>query len=193
MIRTAVFGGSFNPVHYGHINLAKEILRQDLADEVWLMVSPRNPLKQQADLLDEQTRLRLTRLALADVPGVFASDDEFSLPRPSYTWKTLDALRGKYPDRAFFLVIGGDNWQLFPRWARADYIIANYPIIVYPRPGYDLDEQSLPPSVWVLRSVPLFPYSSTEVRAALRSGADVSAMVPPEIEKAIKLEKLYGL
>ena len=109
MIRTAVFGGSFNPVHYGHINLAKEILRQDLADEVWLMVSPRNPLKQQADLLDEQTRLRLTRLALADVPGVFASDDEFSLPRPSYTWKTLDALRGKYPDRAFFLVIGGDN------------------------------------------------------------------------------------
>ena len=193
MIRTAVFGGSFNPVHYGHINLAKEILRQDLADEVWLMVSPRNPLKQQADLLDEQTRLRLARLALADVPGVFASDDEFSLPRPSYTWKTLDALRSKYPDRAFFLVIGGDNWQLFPRWARADYIIANYPIIVYPRPGYDLDEQSLPLSVRVLRSVPLFPYSSTEVRAALRSGADVSAMVPPEIEKAIKLEKLYGL
>ena len=193
MIRTAVFGGSFNPVHYGHINLAKEILRQDLADEVWLMVSPRNPLKQQADLLDEQTRLRLARLALADVPGVFASDDEFSLPRPSYTWKTLDALRSKYPDRAFFLVIGGDNWQLFPRWARADYIIANYPIIVYPRPGYDLDEKSLPPSVRVLRSVPLFPYSSTEVRAALRSGADVSAMVPPEIEKAIKLEKLYGL
>ena len=157
------------------------------------MVSPRNPLKQQADLLDEQTRLRLTRLALAAVPGVFASDDEFSLPRPSYTWKTLDALRSKYPDRAFFLVIGGDNWQLFQRWARADYIIANYPIIVYPRPGYDLDEQSLPPSVRVLRSVPLFPYSSTEVRAALRSGADVSAMVPPEIEKAIKLEKLYGL
>ena len=193
MIRTAVFGGSFNPVHYGHINLAKEILRQDLADEVWLMVSPRNPLKQQADLLDEQTRLRLARLALADVPGVFASDDEFSLPRPSYTWKTLDALRSKYPDRAFFLVIGGDNWQLFQRWARADYIIANYPIIVYPRPGYDLDEKSLPPSVRVLRSVPLFPYSSTEVRAALRSGADVSAMVPPEIEKAIKLEKLYGL
>ena len=98
MIRTAVFGGSFNPVHYGHINLAKEILRQDLADEVWLMVSPRNPLKQQADLLDEQTRLRLARLALAAVPGVFASDDEFSLPRPSYTWKTLDALRSKYPD-----------------------------------------------------------------------------------------------
>lgn len=193
MIRTAVFGGSFNPVHYGHINLAKEILRQDLADEVWLMVSPHNPLKEQADLLDEQTRLRLTRLACTAVPGVFASDEEFSLPRPSYTWKTLDALRSKYPDRAFFLVIGGDNWQLFQRWARADYIIANYPIIVYPRPGYDLDEQVLPPSVRVLRSVPLFPYSSTEVRAALRSGADVSAMVPPEIEKAIKLEKLYGL
>ena len=96
MIRTAVFGGSFNPVHYGHINLAKEILRQDLADEVWLMVSPRNPLKQQADLLDEQTRLRLTRLALADVPGVFASDDEFSLPRPSLSGKTLDALRGVF-------------------------------------------------------------------------------------------------
>ena len=84
------------------------------------MVSPRNPLEQQADLLDEQTRLRLARLALAAVPGVFASDDEFSRPRPSDTWKTLDALRGKYPDRAFFLVIGGDNWQLFQRWARAD-------------------------------------------------------------------------
>lgn len=193
MKRTAVFGGSFNPVHLGHLNLAKEILRQDLADEVWLMVSPHNPLKEQADLLDEQTRLRLTRLACTAVPGVFASDEEFSLPRPSYTWKTLDALRSKYPDRAFFLVIGGDNWQLFQRWARADYIIANYPIIVYPRPGYDLDEQVLPPSVRVLRSVPLFPYSSTEVRAALRSGADVSAMVPPEIEKAIKFEKLYGL
>lgn len=117
MKRTGIFGGSFNPIHCGHIALAKEILRQTTLDEIWLMVSPQNPLKREAsDLLDDELRFLLAQKALADVEGVIACDYEFHLPIPSYTWTTLQHLRKDYPDHEFTLLIGGDNWERFTRW-----------------------------------------------------------------------------
>lgn len=117
MKRTGIFGGSFNPIHCGHIALAKEILRQTTLDEIWLMVSPQNPLKREAsDLLDDDLRFQLAQKALADVEGVIACDYEFHLPIPSYTWTTLQHLRKDYPDHEFTLLIGGDNWERFTRW-----------------------------------------------------------------------------
>lgn len=178
--RVALFGGSFNPIHNGHIALAKAVLEANLADEVWLMVSPQNPLKQQADLCDETTRLFLARKALKGNEKIKVSDFEFHLPRPSYTWNTLQALHEVYPNVSFSLLIGGDNWQCFNRWAHCDEILANYSIIVYPRVESDVDEQSLPANVTLLH-LPLFPYSSTDVRNMVKRGECITAYVPSTI------------
>ena len=107
--RTGLFGGSFNPIHNGHISLAQQLKEQAGLDEVWLMVSPQNPLKQAGDLLDDEQRLLMARLAVEQVEGIVVSDYEMHLPRPSYTWNTLEALKRDYPDRQFVLMIGGDK------------------------------------------------------------------------------------
>jgi len=185
MKRIGIFGGSFNPVHKGHVGLAASIVAQDLVDEVWLMVSPRNPLKPVADLWDEGLRLELARRAVADVPGVTASDFEFHLPRPSYSWATLEALWKARPECRFALVIGADNWLVFHRWARHEYILRTCELILYPREGYPVDETSLPPNVRVVHA-PLFPWSSTEIRRQLRCGGDTTDMLPPAVEEYLR-------
>lgn len=126
MIKTGIFGGSFNPIHNGHISLARQLREKAELDEVWLMVSPQNPLKQQADLLDDSLRMEMARRALEGVEGVIASDYEMYLPRPSYTWNTLQALSRDYPDREFVLLMGGDNLALFHRWYHYEDILRNY-------------------------------------------------------------------
>ena len=183
-IRTAIFGGSFNPIHNGHIRLARQVITEGHADEVWLLVSPQNPLKQHQSLQPEAIRLELTRRALAAEPQLIASDFEFTLPRPSYTWNTLCALHEAYPDRQFSLLIGADNWALFDRWAHPQDILANFPLLVYPRPDYPLSPEALPPSVHLIQA-PLFPYSSTDVRQAVQSGAAITEMVPECIREEV--------
>jgi nicotinate-nucleotide adenylyltransferase len=178
-----IFGGSFNPIHCGHIALAQQMLRQAALDEIWLMVSPLNPLKQQADLLPDEQRLLLARKALEGVEGIVASDFEFHLPRPSYTWHTLEALREAYPDFRFALIIGGDNWQRFDRWYRADDIRSNYPVIVYPRRGSGNEATGA-------GTLPLFDVSSTEVRRRVRCGESISGLVPDAIVDDVK--RLYA-
>lgn len=180
-----IFGGSFNPIHNGHLGLAQAVVGRGLADEVWLMVSPHNPLKPGGTLLDEQRRLDMARLATQDVDGVVASDFEFHLDRPSYTWKTLRALRQQLPDARLALVIGADNWLAFDRWARHDEILARHDIILYPREGYPVDWDALPPRVHRVEA-PLFPWSSTEVRDTLRRGGDTSRMLPAAVESYIR-------
>ncbi len=188
MIKTGIFGGSFNPIHNGHIQLARQLREAAGLDEVWLMVSPQNPLKEQAGLLADDLRLQLARQALADEPFIEVSDYEFHLPRPSYTWNTLQALKDDFPDREFVLLIGGDNWERFPRWYRAEDILSNYQIIVYPRRGSDIDLTSLPPTVSVVEAE-LLDISSTDIRRRVRRGQQITGMVPDSIVQTV--EKLY--
>ena len=193
MIRTGIFGGSFNPIHIGHTALAAYICEQGLVDEVWLMVSPQNPLKRNMELLDEDERLVMVKLAVAPYPKLKACDFEFHLPRPSYTYHTLQALREAYPDREFSLIIGEDNWQNFHRWYRSEDILRETSIIVYPREG-KLFESNDKGSVTILdmsKGAELFPYSSTEVRNAIAGGKDTSTMLHPDVEAYIKERKLY--
>ena len=139
----------------------------------------------------ENERLRLARKALRGIEGISASNFEFTLPRPSYTWNTLQALSKTYPDRSFTLIIGGDNWTLFDRWYHADDIRLHYPIVVYPRPGYlpaphlSADSQlTLPPVTMV--DCPLFDVSSTEIRQRARQGDSLEGLVPDPIIDDVK-------
>lgn len=183
-MKIAIFGGSFNPIHKGHIALATHVLEQQWVDEVWLNVSPQNPLKPQRGLLPEQLRLHLAREAVKDIERIKVSDVEFHLPRPSYTWATLRALAEQYPQHKFCLLIGGDNWALFHRWAHYEEILQRCELLVYPRPGILIQSSELPPNVHLI-SAPQFPYSSTEVREHLRQGKDVSEMVPACVAQAL--------
>ncbi|MBP3776577.1 MAG: nicotinate (nicotinamide) nucleotide adenylyltransferase [Prevotella sp.] len=179
MKRTGIFGGSFNPIHCGHIALAKEILRQTELDEVWLMVSPQNPLKQENELLDDSLRYQLAQKALEGVEGIEASDYEFHLPKPSYTWTTLQRLQQDYPDRVFTLLIGGDNWERFQRWYHWKDILRHFDVVVYPRDG----------QVGTIQA-DLLPVSSTEVRERVRRGESIEGLVPAVIIDDVK--RLYA-
>lgn len=181
-MRIGIFGGSFNPLHLGHIALAQAAIKQQLVDEVWLFVSPLNPLKVNKTLLPEEDRLRLAEKALKGTEGVKASDFEFHLERPSYTWKTLEALETAYPEHTFSLIIGGDNWAIFDRWVKADLMRARYNIYVYPREGSPIlpDSEGRMPSAVI--DAPLYPFSSTDIRNAIANGApdEVLATMLPE-------------
>ena len=175
-LETAKFGGSFNPIHNGHIALAQAVLRQCALDEVWLMVSPQNPLKRHdADLLDDHLRLEMARIALEGVEGVKACDYEFRLPKPSYTWNTLQHLSKDYPDCTFSLLIGGDNWAHFQRWRNWQEIMAHHEVIAYPRDEY-------PGTI----DLPLIDLSSTEIRQRLRNGESIDDLVPQSIIPLVK-------
>lgn len=188
-IKTGIYGGSFNPIHNGHIAIARKMTELAGLDEVWLVVSPQNPLKERGDLLDDRLRLEMTRMALAPYPKLKASDFEFALPRPSYMWNTLQALSAAHPDREFTLLIGADNWEVFSRWYHYEDIIAHYPIAIYPRTGSPIDTDTLPSTVRMY-DTGLYDISSTEVREKVARGEDVSQLVPKEILKDVNLH--YG-
>lgn len=184
-MKIGLFGGSFNPIHIGHISLARQLRQFAGLDEVWLMVSPQNPLKQQAELLEEKRRFALTNLALHGEEGLKASDYELQLPKPSYTWNTLQHLEKDFPQHIFTLLIGGDNWQLFHKWYRAEDILSRYPIVIYPRRGFEINTSALPPSVQVAQTE-LLDISSTEIRQRVQRGESIKGMVPDSIEQMVR-------
>lgn len=186
--RTVIFGGSFDPIHVGHLSLASEVCRRGLASEVWFMVSPHNPHKEQSRLSDENVRLEMVRLAVEGHEEFKACDFEFSLPRPSYTINTLRELEKRYPKREFILLVGADNWNVFDKWYRAGEILERYEIIVYPR---DTSEAPpLPPGVTWLPAG-LLDVSSTMIRNAVACGDSIKNMVPATVEQYINNNNLY--
>lgn len=191
IMKIGIYGGSFNPIHVGHTSLAKSLCVRGLVDEVWFLVSPLNPLKQdkQADILNYEDRLALARIATEKEDCLHVSDFESHLPVPSYTYTTLQKLSEAYPEHDFSLVIGADNWAHFNRWYKADEIIQNHTIIVYKRPGYDIS--SVLPNV-IVADTPLFDISSTQIREMIRRGEHPSAdMLSPEVFEYIKSRRLY--
>ena len=154
-------------------------------DEVWLMVSPLNPLKADSgQLLSDEIRLRLAQKAVEGERGLRVCDLEFHLPRPSYTWNTLQVLRERYPLVDWVLLIGSDNWRIFPNWYRHEDILRTFRLLVYPRKGTEIIPDSLPKGV-TLAPTPLIDISSTQVRQRVRSGLSITGMVPPAIERDV--------
>ena len=191
-MRIGIYGGSFNPIHKGHTQLAASIVAQGLVDELWLMVSPLNPLKsgEVSDIAEYEHRLKMAELATQSTKGVKVLDFERSLPLPSYTITTLGELKKAYPQHEFVLVIGADNWESFPRWYHADEIIEKFQILIYRRPGCEFDETSLPASVKVV-DTPLFDISSTEIRISIAEGKPLTKWVDRKVLSYIKRHHLY--
>ena len=160
MKRVALFFGSFNPIHNGHIHIAQEVLRQQKADEVQFVLSPQNPHKPATELLPEHHRWNMLQLALEPHPKTIPNDIELHLPTPSYTAATLQKLTQKNPDTTFLMVLGADTAASLPSWKNADYLM-QFPRIVYPRKGIALENNA---SETVLQNVSLQDISATQIR-----------------------------
>ena len=184
-MRIGIYGGTFNPIHIGHTSLAQSLIEQRLVDEVWLMVSPQNPMKQ-LTANDYQHRINMARIATQGMTGIRVSDFERNLPLPSYTITTLHSLSHTYPQHEFVLIIGADNWQRFQHWYHADEIQSQYPILIYRRPGYDIDPLSLPSTVHIV-DTPLYDVSSTEIRNKKKL-----KMISPDVLEYIRTHHLYS-
>ena len=171
-MKIGIYGGSFNPIHFGHIGLAKWVAENTDLDEVWLMVSPNNPLKDKSILADEQERLEKAKKAIGENgiqktengKQIIVSDFEFHLPRPTYTANTLRALAQSYPEHEFTLIIGEDNVTIFDKWREHQYILDNYRIFIYPRRRCAPYQLPMGKDLQVLTNAPYFDISSTEIR-----------------------------
>lgn len=184
-----VFGGSFNPVHCGHLMLASWLAQFTSLKEVWMTISPENPLKSSTAVSDAH-RLAMLRMAIGQDPLLKACDIEMHLPRPSYTINTLCELKSRWPQYQFRLIIGGDNWHIFDRWREHEEIARDYSPIIYPRPGYDIDPTTLPEGVEIV-DAPMIDVSSTMIRKALAEGKDMNHFLPCGVYNYIKSHKLY--
>ncbi len=188
---TGILGGSFNPIHLGHTHMASSVLSEGQVKEVWLMVSPLNPLKRDdPHLLPYAERLSLARLAVEGMEGVSVSDFEASLPRPTYTALTLRALSRSFPSRQFALIIGADNWKRMPLWREGDWIVEHFPIIVVPRPGYPLQARQLPKGVTLART-PMVDISSTGIRQRIADGSYDGRDLLPRVWQEIQARGYY--
>lgn len=179
-LKTGIFGGSFNPIHIGHLALANYLCEFEGLDELWFMVTPQNPLKQETELLDDETRLHLVKSATQGYPKFKASDFEFHLPKPSYTIDTLDELRKAFPEREFYLIIGADNWSIFNKWKDHQRILDESQLFIYPRKGYEIEENKLPANVRLVKA-PEMEISSTFIREAIKQGKDIRYFLPPYV------------
>ncbi len=187
-----LFFGSFNPIHLGHVNLAEFIFEFSGVDEIWFVVSPQNPLKENKTLVEEHHRLKMVELAIEGKEYLKTSDIEFSLPKPSYTIDTLQNLREKYPEDNFILIIGSDNVAIFDQWKNYETILEEYSILVYPRKDFDFEPfEEKYPDMHLIDEAPLFEISSTEIRLLIQKNEDVSKWIHYSVYQYIKENKLY--
>jgi len=190
-MKIALFFGSFNPVHNGHTGLGRYIVENKLVDEVWFIVSPRNPLKNQKELIDEHYRFEMLQLAIQDEPLFRASDVEFGMPVPSYSIETLQLLSSKFPEDHFVLMIGSDNALVFDQWKNFEQILTDYEVFVYPRNGYNFEPVSQKFHQMKLINTPFFNISSTQIRDAILNKKDLSNWIHPSVYQYIKDNNLY--
>lgn len=191
-MRIGIFGGSFDPIHIGHAIIAHHIITSGAVDRLWMMVSPVNPLKACNERhVTDADRLRMVEMVTRTLEGVETSAFEFSMPRPSYTIDTLNALQEKFPDDEFYLVIGADNWAVFDRWRNNEEILAKYHIIIYPRLGYDVTIPDELKNRVELVDAPIIELSSTMVRERLGQGLSARFYVPDDVLGYIERNNLY--
>ncbi|MHA4893891.1 nicotinate (nicotinamide) nucleotide adenylyltransferase [Pedobacter sp. PWIIR3] len=189
-MKTGLFFGSFNPIHIGHLVIANYMAGFSGLDEVWLVVSPHNPLKNKNGLANMYDRLEMAKLATDNAKHIKVSDIEFGLPQPSFTIDTLTYLNEKYPERNFALIMGADNLTSFKKWKNYEVLLKNYEIYVYPRPNIDLFQWQKHPAVTITET-PQMDISSTFIRKAIAEGKNVQYFVPDAVLNFIDSKNMY--
>lgn len=185
----ALFGGSFDPIHNGHLAIANYIVQNNEVDEFWFLLSPQNPLKTNLRQTCDKDRLNMLHCAIEENPKFKICDIELSLPKPSYTIDTLNELKKHYPEHQFSLVIGEDNLSVFEKWKDYKTIVANHKIYVYPRHNA---MATFKHSNIVITQAPFFNISSTEIRQLINKKLSIEHLVPKSVATYIAQNKLYS-
>ena len=189
-MKVGLYFGSFNPIHTGHLIIANHVLNTGLIDKLWFVVSPQNPFKKSNSLLNEYDRLHLVRLATEEDNRIYVTDAEFHLEKPSYTSQTLIYLQEKYPDNQYHIIIGSDSYLNLPQWKNGAFMMKNYDFIVYPRPGFKI-EQDIPSNMIIIPAAPLLDISSTHIRNLIKDGKSIRYMVPDTVFEEIEANRFY--
>ena len=193
MKRVALYFGSFNPIHKGHIALAEWVVEQGLCDELIFIVSPQNPFKEQEGLAPEFSRYEMCELACkaSRYPEqIKVSAVEFVLEKPSYTINTLRYLRENFgSEMQFSILLGADNIENFDKWREYEEILRDYPLLVYPREGYSVERFA--DKITFLENAPLFDYAATDIRTMIAEGEDFRDKLSAEVANYIIQNKLY--
>lgn len=185
-MKVGLYFGSFNPIHHGHLIIAQHVVQNTDLDQVWFVVSPQNPLKPSAGLLNEFHRLFLIQLSIEETQHLKVTDIEFRLPRPSYTVDTLTYLNEKYPQHAFAVIMGSDSFENLPRWKNYQHILSNYNLYVYKRPGHEISHVYEGSRVEVLQA-PMLEISATHIRNTIKAGKSIRYLVPDKV--AVEIER----
>ncbi|MGZ5245767.1 MAG: nicotinate (nicotinamide) nucleotide adenylyltransferase [Flavitalea sp.] len=188
-MRIGLYFGSFNPIHHGHLIIAKHILEHTDLQQVWFVISPQNPLKPSNGLLNEYHRLHLVNIAIEGEPDFKSSDIEFRLPKPSYTIDTLTYLHEKYPTHEFTVIMGSDSFENLSKWKNFEQILQNYQIVVYERPGHPV-HVPMPQHVTLLKA-PLLEISATHIRQSLKNNKSIRFLVPDLVKQEIERNGYY--
>ena len=190
MKKIGLFFGSFNPVHSGHMIIAEFMATQTDLSEVWMVVSPQNPLKSKLSLAPDYERLHMLHLAIGDNIKLRPNDIEFSMPKPSYTVDTLAYLAEKYPEKEFVLIMGGDNLSTLHKWKNYEWLVENYDIYLYDRPENEVSDLKNKFRIKTFVS-PQINISATYIRSCLKERKSVKYLVPLAVEKYLVENMIY--
>jgi nicotinate-nucleotide adenylyltransferase len=191
-MKIGLYFGTFNPIHVGHLIIANHMAEHSDLEQIWMVVTPHNPLKQKNTLLDDYQRLHLVRLATEDYPKIKSSDIEFKLPQPNYTVNTLAHLMEKYPQHEFSLIMGEDNLKSLHKWKNYEYILQHHNIYIYPRVSEEAENPTLKnhPSVhWI--DAPIVEISSTFIRENIKNNKNVRPLLPHNVWEYVDHNNFY--
>ena len=188
--KVGLFFGSFNPIHAGHMIIAGYMLNFTDLDDVWMVISPHNPLKEKKTLLADHHRYAMVQIAVEDNLRLRASNIEFKMPQPSYTIDTLVRLEEKHPDHRFVLIAGTDIFPSFHKWKNYEILLENYKFYIYRRPGFDAGVYENHPHVTIF-DAPLMEISSSFIRQAIFDGRDIRYLVPEKVYQYIREMHFY--
>ena len=191
-MKIGLYFGTFNPIHVGHLIIANHLAENSVLDQIWMVVTPHNPLKEKSTLLDDYQRLHLVHLATEDYTKIKPSDFEFKLPQPNYTINTLTHLQEKYPSNEFSLIMGEDNLKNFHKWKNHDVILENHDIYVYPRISSYSDNDAFKnhPKIHLI-DAPIVEISSTFIRENIKNGKNVQPLLPNKVWEYVEHNNFY--
>lgn len=191
-MKIGLYFGTFNPIHVGHLIIANHMAEHTNLEQIWMMVTPHNPLKQKDTLLDDRHRFHMVRLATEDYPKIKPSDIEFQLPQPNYTVNTLAHLKDKFPNYEFSLIMGEDNLNSLHKWKNYDYILENHDIYIYPRLSTEAVQLDLKnhPRIHKI-DAPIVEISSTFIRESIKNKKNVRPLLPENIWEEIDYNNYY--